>query len=113
MSDRVHELLAAFDPELPLAQAHTIPSAWYFDPALYDLERRAVFGLTWQAAGRAASVAEPGSFLTTEIAGEPVVVVRDGAGELRAFFNVCRHRAAPVATEPEGKASRLRCRYHG
>src|SRR5262249_44099849 len=40
-------------------------------------------------------------------------VVRDGNGTLRAFFNVCRHRAAPVMTQAEGKASRLRCRYHG
>jgi choline monooxygenase len=109
----LREILTAFDPNLPLERARTIPAAWYHDPDLYDLERRAIFGATWQMAGRTALVDEPGSFLTTEIAGEPILVVRDGDGVLRAFFNVCRHRAAPVMTEAAGKASRLRCRYHG
>jgi choline monooxygenase len=109
----LRDLLSEFDPDLPLARARTIPAPWYRDDALADLERRAVFGATWQYAGRAALVAEPGSFLTTDIAGEPILVIRDGEGVLRAFSNVCRHRAAPVVTEAAGKASRLRCRYHG
>lgn len=113
LQQSIRELLAAFDPERPLAQARTIPSAWYFDPEIYALERRAVFGQSWQVAGRAASVADPGSFFTTNIAGEPIVVVRDAAGVLRAFYNVCRHRAAAVVVQPQGKATRLRCRYHG
>jgi choline monooxygenase len=58
-------------------------------------------------------VAAPGQFVTGEVAGTPVVAARDEAGELGAFINVCRHRAARVATEPAGSASRLRCRYHG
>jgi choline monooxygenase len=105
--------LAAFDPDLPLERARTIPADWYNDADLYALECRAVFGDTWQMVGRAECVAEPGSFLTADVAGEPVLVVRDGEGTLRAFANVCRHRAAPVVTEAAGKASRLRCRYHG
>jgi choline monooxygenase len=63
--------------------------------------------------GRSEQLAEGGQFVTAEIAGTPVVAVRDASGELGAFLNVCRHRAARVATEPAGKASRLRCRYHG
>jgi choline monooxygenase len=113
MNSLLSETLAAFNPDLPLPQAQTIPARWYSDPEVYALERRAVFGDTWQVAGRLACVADPGSFLTTDIAGEPILVVRDEQGVLRAFSNVCRHRAAPVMTQPEGKASRLRCRYHG
>jgi choline monooxygenase len=113
MSEGLREKLRLFDPNLPLERAHTVPSLWYFDPDIYAVERRLIFGGTWQAAGRLGAVAEPGSFLTAEIAGEPVLVVRDGEGVLRAFFNVCRHRAAPVVNQPEGKATRLRCRYHG
>lgn len=109
----LRDLLRAFDPELPLEQARTIPASWYHDPEMEALERRAVFGASWQAAGRAELVAQPGSYLTWDVAGEPVAVVRDGDGILRAFANVCRHRAAPVMTEPCGKASKLRCRYHG
>ncbi len=110
---KLRETLSAFVSDLPLERAKTIPACWYRDAELADLERRAVFAATWQFVGRAALVAEPGSFFTTEIAGEPILVVRDGEGVLRAFYNVCRHRAAPVVTEASGKASRLRCRYHG
>jgi choline monooxygenase len=105
--------LLSFASDLPLERARTIPARWYRDAELADLEQRAVFGTTWQFAGRTGLVAEPGAFFTTEIAGEPILVVRDGEGVLRAFYNVCRHRAAPVITEAAGKASRLRCRYHG
>jgi choline monooxygenase len=107
------EKIRAFDPDLPLAQAQTIPRAWYCDADVWEAERQAVFGRTWLAAGRAELVAEPGSFLTAEIAGEPILVVRDLEGTLRAFSNVCRHRAAPVVTRPHGKDCRLRCPYHG
>src|SRR5207237_351360 len=48
-----------------------------------------------------------------DIAGEPILVVRDQAGILRAFSNVCRHRAAQVINQPEGTLTKLRCRYHG
>jgi choline monooxygenase len=113
MSSSLREKLAAFDPELPLERARTIPSAWYADPEVYAAERRVVFGGTWQAVGRVGQLAEPGSFVTADVAGEPLLVVRDAAGVLRAFFNVCRHRAATVMNAPEGKATRLRCHYHG
>jgi choline monooxygenase len=113
LSNHLGDLLNAFDPALPLEQARTIPSSWYFDPELYQTERRRVFAETWQVAGRVDQLAQPGSFLTTEIAGEPILVLRDGEGVLRAFFNVCRHRAARVMQEPAGRASRLRCPYHG
>ena len=107
------EKIYSFDPELPLSRAQTISQAWYRDPDIYEAERRAIFGRTWLAAGRADLVAEPGSFLTAEVAGEPILVVRDQEGTLRAFSNVCRHRAAPVVTRPAGKEARLRCPYHG
>jgi choline monooxygenase len=113
MSAHVHELLQAFDATLPLAKARTIPSAWYFDPEIYALECRKVFGTTWQYIGRSELVRAPGSFLTGEVAGEPILVVRDDKGTLRAFHNACRHRAAQVINEPCGHATKLRCRYHG
>jgi len=109
----LRELLAAFEPGVPLERARSIPSSWYRDPRLDALERDRVFGDTWQLVARSDQLAEPGAFVTAEVAGEPLLVLRDDAGELRAFFNVCRHRAACVMTEPQGYARRLRCRYHG
>ncbi len=113
MSSSAFDKIRAFDGSLPLARAKTIPSCWYFDPEIHAAECRDVFGGSWLMAGRVDQVREAGSFFTIEIAGEPIVVVRDETGVLRAFSNVCRHRAAQVINQAEGKCTKLRCRYHG
>lgn len=112
MSDHLRRILDSFDPTLPLERAHTIPSEWYFDAELASLERRTAFA-GWQAVGRTDQLPGPGSYFTTESAGEPIAVLRDSDGVMRAFHNVCRHRASPVLCESCGTATRLRCRYHG
>jgi choline monooxygenase len=113
MPDELTEKLRMFDPNAPLEHAHTIPSSWYSDPTIYAAECRSVFSNSWQAVGRTDQVAGPGSFFTADLAGEPILVVRDEQGVLRGFFNVCRHRAARVMPLAEGRATRLRCPYHG
>lgn len=105
--------LALFRGDLPLARAETIPSLWYFDEEIYNAECTHVFGNTWQVVARLDQLTEPGNYVTTHIANEPIVVVRDDQGTLRAFYNVCKHRAARVMTEPCGHANKLRCNYHG
>jgi choline monooxygenase len=94
-----------------LARASTIPSRWYLDPAMLEAERERIFGRTWQPVGHAQTVAEPGTYFACEIAGEPVIVARAKDGVLRAFSNVCRHRASIIA-QGGGKAATLRCPYH-
>jgi choline monooxygenase len=113
MTASLGDKVRAFDPELPLERACTIPACWYRDADIYEAERAAVFGSTWLAAGLLEWLIEPESFATFDIAGEPILLVRDQQGTLRAFANVCRHRAAPLKTEPCGRDSRLRCHYHG
>lgn len=113
MPENLEDTLDQFDPTLPLEQARTIPGDWYTDPQIYAAESRAVFHDTWQVVGRVDQVSKPGSFVTAQLAGEPIVVVRDEKGNLRAFYNVCRHRAARVAPEESGHVTRFRCRYHG
>ncbi|MBL8384227.1 MAG: aromatic ring-hydroxylating dioxygenase subunit alpha [Burkholderiales bacterium] len=113
MPPPLSDLIAAYDASAPLERARTIPAAWYTDPRMFDLERRTVFARTWQMVGHTDQVRAPGQYLTAEVAGEPVVVVRGGDGVLRGFFNVCRHHAAAVLTAPAGRAERLRCPYHG
>ncbi len=107
------QLIAQYNPAAPLAEATTIPAPWYTDPRIADLERRTVWSRSWQMVARADQLAEPGRYVTTTVAGEPIVVVRGADGVLRAFFNVCRHHAAAVMTAPEGKTNLLRCPYHG
>jgi choline monooxygenase len=113
MEPSIKQIIDSYNPNASLAEASTIPASWYLDPRIMELERRTVFARSWQLVGRADQVREPGQFITWEIGGEPLLVVRGDDEVLRGFFNVCRHHAAAVMTEPEGKARNLRCPYHG
>ncbi len=113
MGTNVKEIIESYDPKRQLATASTPPSSWYTDPSILELERQTVFSRAWQFAGRSDQVREAGQYITHEVAGEPILVVRGNDGVLRGFFNVCRHHAAAVVTECEGKAENLRCPYHG
>jgi choline monooxygenase len=95
-----------------LSSAHTIPSSWYTDAQVLLKEKEKIFWRTWQPVGHAAKVATPGSYLATEILGEPCAIVRGNDAILRAFSNVCRHRASTIL-EGSGCAKSLRCPYHG
>jgi len=109
----VPEILNSYNDRAPLAEASTIPAPWYVDDRIAALERKTVFSRTWQVVGRTDQVGKPGDYLTANVAGEPIVVVRGQDNQLRGFFNVCRHHAAAVMTEPCGHATILRCPYHG
>ena len=109
----VAEILDSYDAGAALAEASTIPAPWYVDERIAELERQTVFSRSWQVVGRADQVGKPGQFVSATVAGEPIVAVRGNDGVLRAFYNVCRHHAAAVVTEPCGVASILHCPYHG
>jgi len=95
-----------------VARAWTLPSSLYTDPAVFSSEKEKIFSRTWQVVGRHDQVTNPGDYFTTDLMGEPLLIVRGGDGKLRGFYNVCRHRAGPPA---EGCGSRklFRCGYHG
>jgi choline monooxygenase len=113
MQSSIEQMLSSYDEHAPLARASTIPASWYVDARIADLERLSVFSKSWQLVARTEQVKAPGEFVATTVAGEPVVVVRGNDGALRAFYNVCRHHAAAVVTQPCGQASLLHCPYHG
>ena len=103
--------------------AQTLASKFYTDPAILDIEKARIFRRTWQLVGTLSqncgeinglkrTISDPETFFTAEVVGEPVVVVRDKQGTLRAFSNVCRHRAGPIALG-SGCKNVLRCAYHG
>jgi len=91
----------------------TLPARAYTSPDVYEAEMREVFLKSWNFACHVSDVAEPGRFWTTTIAGEPIAVLRDKDGQLRALSNVCRHRAARILDGQGSCPKVLRCPYHG
>lgn len=89
----------------------TPPAEFYTDPARLAQEHRNVFARSWQLVGHVGQLQAPGDYFTVRLGNEPLLFTNDN-GTLRGFFNVCRHRAGPVALGC-GRAQRLSCRYHG
>ncbi|MEA2781306.1 MAG: hypothetical protein QOK29_2850 [Rhodospirillaceae bacterium] len=93
----------------------TLPGWTYDNAEFFALERERLFLASWMLVCHVAEVARPGDFATLDLLGERAVVVRGADGELRAFYNVCRHRAAALLTGQNGHCAsgELRCPYHG
>ena len=95
---------------LPVAK--TLPACAYADPAFHEFEGRAIFAGNWQLLARAGQLGDAGDHAIGNCAGRPIILVRGNDGMLRGFFNVCKHRAGPLALS-DGNARQLQCRYHG
>jgi phenylpropionate dioxygenase-like ring-hydroxylating dioxygenase large terminal subunit len=91
----------------------TLPAWTYRSPAFHRAEREAIFRSGWLLAGHVCQLERPGDYVTLTVAGEPILTIRGGDGRLRAFSNVCRHRAARVADGAGNCGKALRCPYHG
>ena len=98
------------DPGTDLAR--TLPGRFYHDPAIWAREQERLFGRLWICVGRADQFDATGRYRTVRVGDESVLVVRDEAGVLRAFLNVCRHRGAQLCPAAEGQTRTLQCRYH-
>lgn len=96
-----------------LEGAVTLAAAFYCDPAIQRLEQQTVFAQSWQLAAPADTLSGAGDHAVTEIGITPIILVRDEGGVLRAFHNVCRHRAGPLALKDGRGARALHCKYHG
>jgi carnitine monooxygenase subunit len=89
----------------------SLPAHYYVDPAMFDLERDAVFARTWQFAGHASIVEQPGNYFSLRIAGENLFCIRGADGRLRTFYNVCRHRGHELV-QGQGNCRFVVCPYH-
>ncbi len=101
----------AIEIDADIRVARALPPGHYTDAAQLARERDQVFARTWQLIGDTGQLAEVGAYVTAELAGEPIVVVRSADG-LRGYYNVCPHRAGPLATGC-GKRKTIQCAYHG
>jgi choline monooxygenase len=108
--------LLAMSPSLtvePIEHAHALDVRYYTDAHALDAEQRRVFGASWQLAAHGGELTGAGDHVVCEVAGKPVLIVRGADGTLRAFYNVCRHRAGPIALCNGRAAKALHCKYHG
>ena len=97
--------------ERPFDDAHAMPPRVYTSDAFLALEQREIFRKEWLCVGRASTLSNPGDYLTAQIDGQPVVVLRDEQGGLRGLSNVCLHRMS-VLLEGRGNVRRIVCPYH-
>jgi phenylpropionate dioxygenase-like ring-hydroxylating dioxygenase large terminal subunit len=95
---------------------NTLPASWYREEGLYELEKRAIFSKRWLCVSHSLRFKEVGQFVNFDIAGYKFFVIRDRQKDLKAFLNVCRHRAYPILEKESGEAGKvsiLACKYHG
>jgi Rieske 2Fe-2S family protein len=91
----------------------TLPGDAYTDPAVFAREQAAIFARRWNLIGRADEIAAPGEFVTANVAGESVIVIRRSDGDAVGFLNVCRHRGARMLLDERGYCGKvIRCPYH-
>ena len=93
----------------------TLTGVDYASQAVYDEERERLFFGDWFCVGRADEIGSPGEYVVRDVAGESVFVVRNRAGELRAFYNVCAHRGTKLLDDEPGcghLGKALKCPYH-
>jgi phenylpropionate dioxygenase-like ring-hydroxylating dioxygenase large terminal subunit len=90
----------------------TLPGRDYYDPAVYEADRERIFHSSWTAIAREEEIAEPGDFITRDLAGESIIVTRTLDGGLRGYFNVCRHRGTRLVDDSGHVKKVFTCPYH-
>ncbi len=96
-----------------LIKSDRVHRDYYLNPEIFELEMERIFKRSWLCIGHESQVPEPFDFVTTTLAGQPVIMSRDREGEMHVMFNRCTHRGAQICTRPSGNARRFECLYHG
>jgi len=109
MTVQSHDLSAVLRP---VETAQGLPNACYTDPAHLERERERVFAPGWAGLAFAADVPEPGDVYPVRFLGQPLLLARDLEGQLRVFYNVCRHRGMILVAGPTRLRRAIRCPYH-
>lgn len=96
-----------------LVGEHTLPASWWTSPEIYEIEKRSIFYKSWMFVVHESRLKKAGDYLSYTFAGLSFFVIKNKAGKINAFHNVCRHRAYPVVKKESGSATVLGCKYHG
>ncbi|KAF1940197.1 ISP domain-containing protein [Clathrospora elynae] len=86
---------------------------WWTSDDVFSLERRAILSKTWMCIAHSSQFTKPGDYISFELANYPILIIRGKDHVIRAFHNVCRHRAYTITKKPQGSSLVLSCRYHG
>ncbi|QBY00721.1 aromatic ring-hydroxylating dioxygenase subunit alpha [Rhodophyticola sp. CCM32] len=100
------------DVQAPIERAHGLPNAHYTDPATIAEENHAVLASTWAGLATGADIPEAGDAVPIRFLGQPLLLLRDDAGQVRVFQNICRHRGMILVAEPRRIEGAIRCPYH-
>jgi glycine betaine catabolism A len=106
LSRRALDLIASQPP------GHSLLRPFYCDDEIYQLDCEQVWRKGWLFAGHTCEIPRSGDYFTFEVDSDSVIVTRDGEGQPRAFYNVCRHRGSLICEQPAGRATKLVCPYH-
>jgi len=93
-------------------RGHSLPRFFYNDPGLFEFDMAAIWHREWLFVGVESEVAGPGDYITLDVGGSPIIVLRDAEGEVRGFHNSCRHRGSKLLDDSCGTAKGLVCPYH-
>jgi len=94
--NELQSLSARFDPSPH--KSFSLPAKTYLEKEYLGLERKEMFQKSWQYVCHIEALKEVGQYITIDIQGQPIVAIRDDKGDLRAFYNVCRHKAHELLT---------------
>src|SRR5689334_8244230 len=94
-------------------RGESLAGPFYLSGDIFELEVQRFLSSHWMLVGHASQLPSAGDYCVVDGLGASVIVVRDSSGGINAFHNVCRHRGARICETPNGRASLLRCRYHG
>ncbi|MBE2274941.1 MAG: aromatic ring-hydroxylating dioxygenase subunit alpha [Rhodobacteraceae bacterium] len=104
--------IAAQKPKISRASDTTLTRDYYVSPDVFEREVRQVFFKQWSYAGHVSQIPNIGDFFLHSYAGESLIIVRESAENIRAHFNVCRHRGSQLTEAPSGNVKRFVCPYH-
>ena len=99
-------------PKPAIPDEYLVDNRVYTDRTTFDLERERIFSRVWNFVCHESEIRNPGDYITTSVAGQPIIVCKNRNGELKAFYNTCRHRAAQVVLDQCGNKRNFTCLYH-
>ena len=94
------------------ASVKSLPQKYFVSPEVFAEEQKKIFAKQWLLVGHQSQITNPGDYIVQQVIGESLIVIRDKAGEIHGFFNVCRHRGTRLIEDEKGKCTAIQCPYH-